>query len=144
MNQRSRNSRRHATMLDHQLVKRSNGRSIAQHHRDLPSTRNAGGLALGACLGRHLMHRGRREDFATVSGQHRACLCLADVERSAVLGDIAPARRSLFDSASDDRGGKAGRVEFGTSVHGLLHSGPIPPMGESYAVTSDVSTGICI
>lgn len=143
MNQCSRNCRRHAAMLLGQLVQRSNRGRIAQHHGDLATTGDAGSLTLGAGLGPHSVRRCGREDFTAIRGEHGTRLGFADVERAAVSGDVAPACGSLFNGASDDRSGKAGRVELRANVHGLFQSGPIPPMSESYSVTSDVSIGIC-
>jgi hypothetical protein len=142
MNQRSRNRRRNPLVLIGQLIKRRNGCRIAQHNGNLTTTGDAFGLALGAGLGLHSVHQGRREDFATMRGKHCAGPRFTDVERAAIWADVAPARCCLFDSARDDSSGKSGRVELGANVHGLLQSGVIPPMDESYTVTSDVSTTI--
>ena len=141
MNQRSRNSRSYAAMLLVQLVERRNGRRIAQHDGDLTATGDAGGLALGAGLGCHL----RNHQGAGVVTAHviRAVLGVLNSrparEGRAILADDEGAIRF---SCNRDGGEKLGDLFGGFDFHGLLQSGPIPPMCESYTVTSDVSRGI--
>jgi len=138
MNKRSRNRSRHTTMLVSQLIERRNSRRIAQHHGDLTTTRNAGGLALGAGLGLHSVRRMLR-----VKPAHSF---------RALVGSFArrPAGERLAVDANEERavsfGGDCDRSAnlaelFNTlGFHGFIQSRPIPPMCESYAVTSDVST----
>ena len=139
MNQRSRNRRRHATVLFRQLVERRNSRRIAQHHGDLTTTGNAGGLALSAGLG--LAHGSIRlgdfvhgDELGAFLGEH-----VHHIECRAPLTLRRNVIRHSFQRASvRSRVG----ADHAVKIHGHLRSGEIPPMSESYTVTSDVSTTI--
>jgi hypothetical protein len=141
MNQRSRNRRRHATMPFGQLVESRNGRRIAQHHGDLPATGNAGGLALGAGLGLH----SRIHQCVSVVAAHVRSTALGAFSRcpaSYRLAVFTHDKGSFLVGRNRDDGEKLGDFLGGFDFHGYLRSGLIPPMCESYVVTSDVSTTI--
>jgi hypothetical protein len=148
MNQRSGNSSRNPAMPFNQLVERRNGRRIAQHHGDLSATGNAGGLALGAGL---WLDHGLGGELAHVN--HALCVRLPAGQ---LLGHRLAAffrggcngKQSLFNCDPDKLAGLGadGGSQFAALgkglVHGLLQSGPIPLMCESYTVTSDNATTI--
>ena len=134
MNQRSRNRRRNPLVLIGQLIKRRNGRWIAQNHGDLAATGNAFRLAFGAGLG---LGHGlvRLRDFRHLDGL-RAILGKPihhgeDGITTAGCGNVI---RNSLQLAAFRRGVSAYHA---VEVHGLLQSGGIPPMDESYIVTSN-------
>jgi hypothetical protein len=148
MNQRSRNSSRNATMPFGQLVERRDGRRIAQHHGDLAATGDAGGLALGASLG---LDHGLGGELAHVN--HALCVRLPAGQLlghrlAALFRSGRDGKFALLDGYANkgsclgtDGGGQFAALGKGL-VHGLLQSGPIPLMCESYIVTSDNATTI--
>lgn len=140
MNQRMRNRSRNAAMLLGQLVERRDGGRIAQHDSDLPALRTQRRLTLraGFGLGHELSLRVLR--IVTTHGIRATVGHVARRpagERLAVNPNIERAIRFF-----GDRDRSTNRESFGEFLaeHGRLRSGPIPPMSESYAVTSDVST----
>ena len=141
MNQRRRNRSRDAAMLCRQLVERRNGRRVTQHHSDLTATGGACRLALGAGLGAHSSHFGRK------NGKAEQLLPLHRFGLAVPRGAAIPADHDPFalgagnDGVLQCGGNVGGRGELGTNHEGL-QAGRIPAMSESYAVTSDVSTGI--
>lgn len=173
MNQRSRNRRRNPLVLIGQLIKRRNGRRIAQHHGDLSATGNAGGLALGAGL--WLVHGSAEQllvngplvklalklgkvcaDFLVVVNDevkaaivHLFDVAVTGIEEASSLPFIAvgvhkPLRADAVIRIAKVIAGGLGGLKLLESHrgHGLLQSGLIPPMDESYIVTSDNATTI--
>jgi Arc/MetJ family transcription regulator len=140
MNQRMRNRSRNAAMFLGKLVERRNGNRIAQHDSDLPALRTQRRLTLRARLGLGHDLSLRVLRIVTTHGIRAAVGHVArrpTGERLAVNSHIERAIRFF-----GDRDRRANRERFGEFLaeHGRLRSGPIPPMSESYAVTSDVST----
>lgn len=146
MNQCSRNRRRHAAMPFGQFIERRNGRRIAQHDSNRTATRDARRLALSAGL-----WLGHGSDFAVTLGalgesglkpfrnlNHFAAmvvrqLCVARcLELTVVVSVVEGGAAGVFSVPA---------IHFGKG-HITSPSGPIPPMCESYTVTSDVSTTI--
>lgn len=145
MNQCMSNRSCHASMLGRQLIERRNGGMVTQHYGNLPPLLAQRGLTLGTSLWRghsggqlaHEVHAlavrlpaseaGRDELSAfLVSGRYR--------EEAAFHGD------SYYFASFCADGLSKGAALSKDRKHCHLRSGPIPPMGESYAVTSDVST----
>lgn len=141
MNQRSRNCRRHAAVLIDQLVERRNGRRVAQNHGDLTATGHAGGLALGAGLGFHSV----RQSFS-IKAANVGCAAVSNLTRRPTamwLAILANDEGSVCFSCDRDGGEQLGDFFGGLDFHDLLQNGLIPPMCESYAVTSDNARDIC-
>jgi len=146
MNQRSRNRRRNPLVLIGQLIKRRNGSRIAQHHGDLTATGNAGGLALGAGLWLHL--RSHLAHVLNAFGMRLPAGQLLGHRLAALFRGGCNCKQTLFNGDPDKLAGlftkigSKGAAFSENLVHGLLQSGPIPPMCESYTVTSDNATTI--
>ena len=139
MNQRSRDSRCNPTAQLGQLVERRNGRRLAQHDGDLTALGAVGFLPAGG-LGFHSV-RTRSKQLATVLGVNRHSVVMVEPERMPRWIDIhGLSSRSVDQELSNRFRRGAWNSEGWAVVHGLLQSGPIPLMCESYAVTSDVST----
>ena len=131
MNQRSRNSRSRSAMLGDQLVKRRNGRRIAQYDGDLSATGDAVGFPLGAGLG---LHSGRQR-FSVVAANVGGATVSNLTRRPTAMGlaIFANDEGSVGFSCDRDGGEQLGYLFGGLDFHVSLRSGPIPPMCESYA-----------
>lgn len=140
MNQRSRNGSRHAAMPLGQLIKRSNGGRIAKDDSNLPTLVAQRSLTLGAGLG--LGHRSSLRVLRIVAAHGFSATVghLAVRATSEQLAVDAYAERAVRFFGDRDRRANRELVGEFLAEHGRLRSGPIPPMSESYAVTSDVST----
>lgn len=146
MNQRSRNRSRHAAMPCGQPVECIDCNGVAQHHRDLASLISQRRLSLRACLG--FGHSGRRQithvlqalavglQFRQLRGDGLAPLFFGGSDRKPPLLNSDSNKVSCLFT---DQGGEVSALSK-NFIHDRPHSGPIPPMSESYAVTSDVST----
>lgn len=145
MNQRSSNRRRHAPMPFGQLVECRNGFRVAQHHSDLAPLLAQISLTLGAGLGlchgsgRKLAHEVKAFAMRLPTGQ------LGSDEPAAVLAGGGDGENALLDGDSNQLARQVADfcsqfASFGNRIHVHLRGGQIPPMYESYTVTSDVST----
>ena len=144
MNQRFTNGCSNPAKSSGQRVKRGNGRRIAQHYRNLPAFVAIRGLARSACL--YLRHGSmrRREQFAAVLGVNRLSAGLIEPERHAGSVHVHPLASCCCKHHLGQFGRYVGGIrEVWASVHGHLRSGPIPPMSESYPITSDNASTIC-
>lgn len=122
-------------------VKRRNGSRIAQHYGDLPALGAQRGLTLcaGLGLGHGSMFRG--EEIAALLGMRFLGRLLVKPERlSALINPNPLPGGSVGYELGNGRREVTRHFVSGTAVHVHLPGGPIPPMSESYAVTSDVST----
>lgn len=149
MNQSIANRRSDAAVLYNQLVQCSDCSRIAQNHGDLPATGNTFSLAFGAGLGighrlvcGHLAHVSNAFTMRLPAGK-----LLCD-RLAALFGGDSDGEQALFHCDTDQIAGlftKAGGEGAALSkylVHGLLQSGPIPPMDESYITSNWSSTTI--
>lgn len=149
MNQRSRNRRSYAAMLGREPVERVDGMRIPKDNGYLPALCAQRGLPLSAGLwlghgsGRQLAHEFEAIAIRLPSGELRSH------KLPAFLAGGLDGESALLDRDSDqlatglflERGSKgAGFSKL--NVHCHLRSGRIPPMCESYTVTSDASRGI--
>ena len=146
-----RNRRSHAAVLLGKPVKRFDRCGIAQHDRDLATTRGAGGLALraGHWVSFHSGHR-----FAFAGALFLIVGALAQLFGGVVIDLLAGlfglglhGAQRLGAFAVGLRQIRIGAAEvfrdlLDGHIHGCLPSGPMPPMCESYRVTSNVSTTI--
>jgi hypothetical protein len=146
MNQRAANRSRHAAVLSRQLVECRNSGGVAKDNGDLPALVAQGCLALRTGLGlahssRQLAHEVKALAVGLPLGQLGGNE-LATVPAGGLHGKDALSHCDTNQLAAGLflQGGSKVAGLGKCCVHLTLPSGPIPPMGESYAVTSDVST----
>lgn len=142
MNQRSRNRRRHAAMSLSQLVERCNRIRVAQHNGNLASLLAKRSLTLGAGLGLGHGSSLRMRGVKAANGS-RATLrnFTARPARKRLVADAHKEGSVYFGGNGNRRADGELFSEF-LAEHGHLQIGSIPPMCESYIVTSDVSTAL--
>jgi len=137
MNQCSSNGSSRAAVFLNQLVERRNGIRIAQHDGDLTATRNTLSFALGACLG--VGHAsGRLGDFRHSNVD---CAFASQQGDNGTQGARAVASRYVIrDGLEMDAFRRGVRADHAVEVHGLLQTGRIPAMCESYGTLLVMST----
>lgn len=162
MNQRMRNRSRNAAVLLGQLVERRDGIGVTQNHGDLPAMRAQRRLTLRAGLGfghssppcakRCRASTAKYPAIGPAStvmsferpeiGTERTIVNMPALTCVAMCGSRWRAARVVSISVKPVGLAtmRATSAEYSVCDMAAISSGPIPPMNESYAVTSDVST----
>lgn len=150
MNQCMTDRCRHPAVFGSEFIQCGHGSRIAQHNGNLPATSDAGGLALRAGLGGHWLTT--HERFALRGATFLILGTFAKLFGRVVIDFVARLFSLRLHASQHGRALPVGVRQVGVvaaeylgnlvdgELHVVLHGGPIPPMSESYAVTSDVST----